>query len=379
MHTLGSAAIACGAIASLSLAAAHASVWTNGRINCLQLDIKRCNDSSFEVTRYVHSESVAPVSLQSFANHTRSTSIVSMPFTPSALLSAATDFPPSQTTNSLSPAFLSSTSLSSTSFSATVTPETIQLGDTLTVRIQLPANSPAPTVTFGGRPFPAFPIALQPNSGRQFYRALIPSSPLDTPGASTLTVTAGDEQQTFPVTIRARTFPTQSITIGSGGLQATQSELDAVSRFKAIASPIRYWNGPFLRPSGGPVSSVYGVRRYYNGVFASNHYHRGVDYAAPLGAPVVAPAAGSIALIGWETEGFTIHGNTVGIDHGQGVVSIFLHLNQISVTEGQEVAAGQQIGTIGTSGASTGPHLHWGLYVHEVAVDPVPWRNQGFE
>ncbi|MEL7084628.1 MAG: M23 family metallopeptidase [Cyanobacteria bacterium J06597_1] len=289
--------------------------------------------------------------------------------------------------------------IASASLSATVTPDTIQLGDTLTVRIQLPANSPAPTVAFGERQFPAFPISSQTNPSQtnpsqtnpsstspsqtnpdiQHYRALVPSSPLDTPGARSLTVMSGEEQQTFPVTVRARTFPTQSITIGSGGLQATQAELDAVSRLKAIASPIRFWNGPFLRPSGGRVSSVYGVRRYYNGVFASDYYHRGVDYAAPLGAPIVAPAAGTIALVGREAEGFTIHGNTVGIDHGQGVVSIFLHLNQISVTEGQEVEAGQQVGTIGTSGASTGPHLHWGLFVHEVAVDPVPWRYEGFE
>ncbi|MGK7911568.1 MAG: M23 family metallopeptidase [Synechococcus sp.] len=338
MHTLGSVAIASGAIASLSLATAHASAWMNGISNRSQLDTNLRNSSPSQFVT-----SVQPV-LEQVALE-----------------------------SSLTPA------MASASLSATVTPGTIQLGDTLTVHIQLPAGSPTPSVTFRDRQFPAFPLSSQPHSDRQLYRALVPSSPLDTPGAGTLTVTAGDERQTLPVTIRARTFPTQSITIGSGGLQATQVELDAVSQFKAISSPMRYWNGPFLRPSGGPVSAVYGVRRYYNGVFASDYYHRGVDYAAPLGAPIVAPAAGTIALVGRETEGFTIHGNTVGIDHGQGVVSIFLHLNQISVTEGQEVEAGQQVGTIGTTGASTGPHLHWGLYVHEVAVDPVPWRYQGFE
>ena len=267
----------------------------------------------------------------------------------------------------------------SASISASVEPDTIQLGETLTVRIQLPSNSPTPTVSLGDRQFPAFPVSSQSGSTTQMYRALVPSSPLDTPGSHSITVAAGESLQTVPVTLRARTFPIQSITLGSGGLEATQTELEAVSRFKSIASPVRYWNGPFLRPSGGQVSSIYGVRRYYNGVFASDYYHRGVDYAAPFGAPIVAPAAGKIALVGLEAEGFAIHGNTVGIDHGQGVVSIFLHLNQIFVEEGQEVVAGQQVGTIGTSGASTGPHLHWGLYVHEVAVDPVPWRYEGFE
>ena len=150
-----------------------------------------------------------------------------------------------------------------------------------------------------------------------------------------------------------------------------------MAAFKEIVSPERFWRGEFLRPSQGRVSSIYGVRRYYNGVFAQNYYHRGVDYAAGLGTPIVAPAAGRIALVGREVDGFAIHGNTVGVDHGQGVTSIFLHMNAISVTEGQLVSAGQPLGTIGTTGASTGPHLHWGLYVHGVAVDPVPWRHGG--
>jgi murein DD-endopeptidase MepM/ murein hydrolase activator NlpD len=121
------------------------------------------------------------------------------------------------------------------------------------------------------------------------------------------------------------------------------------------------------------------VRRYYNGVFAQDYYHRGVDYAAPTGSPVVSPAAGRIGLVGRVSEGFELHGNTIGIDHGQGVLSIMIHLSRIDVNEGDFVQAGQVIGAVGSTGASTGPHLHWGLYVNGIAVDPVPWREQGFE
>ncbi len=121
------------------------------------------------------------------------------------------------------------------------------------------------------------------------------------------------------------------------------------------------------------------MRRYYNGEFAQDYYHRGVDYAASTGTPVVAPAAGHIRLVDREANGFRIHGNTVGIDHGQGVLSIMIHLNSISVREGDFVQAGQTIGTVGSTGASTGPHLHWGLYVNGIAVDPVPWRYDGLE
>ena len=359
MHSLGFAAIACGAIASLSLNAASASFFQDGDSIRLQVETVLHDDLQSErLTEERSSQEDERFKRSLFGQ-------VELP----APSSPASSEPPPSIQPISAPA----------SFSAAVVPETIQLGDTLTVRIELPNSSPAPTVAFGDRQFPAFPVTSPVASSSQVYRALVPSSPLDRPGAHTLTVMADGDRQTLPITIRARTFPTQSITIGSGGLQATQAELDAVSSFKAISSPVRYWNGPFLRPSGGQVSSIYGVRRYYNGVFANDYYHRGVDYAAPLGSPIVAPAAGTIALVGRETEGFTIHGNTVGIDHGQGVVSIFLHLDRISVVEGQQVDAGQQVGTIGTTGASTGPHLHWGLYVHEVAVDPVPWRNQGFE
>jgi murein DD-endopeptidase MepM/ murein hydrolase activator NlpD len=152
-----------------------------------------------------------------------------------------------------------------------------------------------------------------------------------------------------------------------------------VAAFKKIVTPQKHWNGPFRRPNAGRVSTVFGVRRYYNGVFAKDYYHSGVDYASPSGASVVAPAAGRVALIGRESQGFRVHGNTIGIDHGQGILSIFLHLNSIDVREGDMVQAGQKIATVGTTGASTGPHLHWGVYVHGQAVDPVPWRYNGFE
>ena len=78
-------------------------------------------------------------------------------------------------------------------------------------------------------------------------------------------------------------------------------------------------------------------------------------------------------------DGFELHGNTIGIDHGQGVLSIMIHLSRIDVAEEDFVTVGQVIGGVGTTGASTGPRLHCGLYVHGVALDPVPWRFEGVE
>jgi murein DD-endopeptidase MepM/ murein hydrolase activator NlpD len=144
-----------------------------------------------------------------------------------------------------------------------------------------------------------------------------------------------------------------------------------VAAFKKLVTPEKFWQGEFVRPNASRISTGFGVRRYYNGVFAQDYYHKGVDYAGGLGSPVVAPAAGQVRLVGREAEGFQVHGNVVGIDHGQGVLSILMHLQDIEVKEGGMVKAGQLIGTVGDTGAATGPHLHWGLYVNQVAVDPV--------
>ena len=250
-------------------------------------------------------------------------------------------------------------------------PENPQLGDTISVYVQTDTNS-TPTVTAGDKNYPAF--SLSPNS----YRAFVPTTPLDSPGRMVIQVTGDGDVSNLAVGLRDRSFPTQRIRLrGAANSSATQLELDRVAQFKTLLTPQKFWNGAFARPSVARVSTIFGVRRYYNGVFAENYYHRGVDYAGGYGSPVFAPAAGRVALVGTVAEGFRVHGNTIGVDHGQGVLSIFLHLNKIHVQEGDFVQAGSRIGDIGSTGASTGPHLHWGLYVNGVAVDPVPWRFGG--
>ena len=256
-----------------------------------------------------------------------------------------------------------------------ITPDQPKLGDTISVIVELDDRNSKPKVTMRGKSYPFFPTS----KGNNRYRALLPTSPLDRSGSLPIQVSGDGETKNLAVWLQSRSFPTQRITLRGKGSNATQTELDQVAAFKALVTPKKFWNGSFLRPNSSRVSTVFGVRRYYNGVFAKNYYHRGVDYAGGYGSPVVAPAAGIVRLIGKESNGFRVHGNTIGIDHGQGVVSIFLHLNRIDVKEGDFVKAGQRIGTIGSTGASTGPHLHWGLYVHGVAIDPVPWRFKGLE
>jgi murein DD-endopeptidase MepM/ murein hydrolase activator NlpD len=255
-----------------------------------------------------------------------------------------------------------------------VTPANPELGDTLSVIIQVNNASGTPTVSLQQKNYPAFPM------GNNRFRALLPTTPLEKAGVRQIQVAGDGQVQKLSIQVRSRNFPTQSITLPPGkDSEGTDAEFDRVDAFKALVTPQKFWNGPLLRPNSGEITTIYGVRRYYNGVFAQDYYHRGVDYAGAYGSPVVAPAAGRVSLVGRESQGFKIHGNVVGIDHGQGVASILLHLSRINVKEGDFVQAGQVIGALGSTGAATGPHLHWGLYVNGQAVDPVPWRLQGVE
>jgi murein DD-endopeptidase MepM/ murein hydrolase activator NlpD len=255
-----------------------------------------------------------------------------------------------------------------------IIPSSPKLGETISVIAQTSNAASAPIVTVNGTQYQSFALSAQR------FRALVPTSPLDRPGRLAIQVSGTEETRNLAVELRNRTFRTQRITLSPGQSDlGTDHEFDRVATFKRLVTPDRYWNGPLARPSQGSVRTEYGVRRYYNGVFAQDYYHRGVDYAAATGSPVVAPAAGYVRLVGRVAEGFELHGNTIGIDHGQGVLSIMIHLSRIDVKEGDFVRAGQVIAGVGSTGASTGPHLHWGLYVHGVAIDPVPWRYEGIE
>jgi len=255
-------------------------------------------------------------------------------------------------------------------------PNNPSLGDTVSVWIATnQTKGIAPIVSVDRKQFPAFAMS----SNR--WRAFIPTTPLDKAGLRQVIVTGGGLQQTLAMQLGDREFPTQSIWLNDsgGGSEPTDYEWDKVSAFKKLVSPQKLWSGVFLRPNDGEITTGFGVRRYYNGEFANDYYHRGVDYAGGYGSPVVAPAAGYVRLVGTVEQGFRLNGNTVGMDHGQGVESVFLHLSEIYVKEGDFVKAGQTIGAIGATGAVTGPHLHWGLYVNGEAIDPVAWRYEGVE
>ncbi len=256
-----------------------------------------------------------------------------------------------------------------------ITPAALRLGDTAALQIQVDNPQILPLVKIGSKTYPVFSL------GGKRYRVLIPSTPLEKPGVRNVQVMADGQTKAIPISFVDRKFRIQRINLppGKSGVGATAYELKKVAAFKALVTPTKYWNGKFVDPSKAETSTPFGVKRYYNGIFADDYYHRGLDYAGAKGSPVTAPAAGRIVMVGFVKDGFRVHGNAIGLDHGQGVVSIFMHLSRIDVKEGDLVKTGDLLGAIGTTGASTGPHLHWGLYVNGVGVEPAQWLAQSFD
>ena len=190
------------------------------------------------------------------------------------------------------------------------------------------------------------------------------------PGMNTFEFKSDNMNKIINLSIRKKHFTTQNININKYR-EKTKEELERIYKEKEEiqkAKNIRYDNFPdfnFITPTNGIVTGVYGTQRYYNGV--KGRYHNGHDIAADIGTPIFSPSKGKIILTG----NYYYNGKFVMINHGNNLISIFLHMNQINVSKGSIVEKGEIIGTVGNTGLSTGPHLHWSVMLNNVYVDPI--------
>jgi murein DD-endopeptidase MepM/ murein hydrolase activator NlpD len=173
--------------------------------------------------------------------------------------------------------------------------------------------------------------------------------------------------------VRDKVYETQRITIkDTRKVNPEKRDLERIRREQQqIGVALGHWSDntavtlDFLKPVDGPLSSPFGLRRYFND--QPRKPHSGLDIAAGEGAPIRAPAPGTVI----DTGEFFFNGNTVFIDHGQGLITMYCHMSRIDVIPGQRVVAGEVIGAVGKTGRVTGPHLHWSVSLNNARVDPV--------
>ncbi len=231
----------------------------------------------------------------------------------------------------------------------------------------LPGAESRPQAWFRGRRVLVLPAGEPPT-----WHALAGLPLALEPGTHHLEFIATAGKTRHPIVVGTHDYPEQRITISNQRqVNPAPLDLERIGRErKLMDSAFRAWRDTgtpqwrFVLPVEGPRSSAFGLRRFFNDQPRSPH--SGLDLAAPAGTPVHAPAGGVVS----RTGNYFFNGKTVLIDHGQGLVTMYCHLQEIAVTEGQLLERGDTIGKVGATGRATGPHLHWSVSLNDVRVDP---------
>jgi murein DD-endopeptidase MepM/ murein hydrolase activator NlpD len=173
--------------------------------------------------------------------------------------------------------------------------------------------------------------------------------------------------------VEDKSYEEQHITIkDKRKVNPEKRDMERITReSEQINKALRHWSLrenvviEFRQPVTGPTSSPFGLRRFFNE--QARKPHSGLDIAAPEGTPIQSPAPGTVL----DTGDFFFNGNTVLLDHGQGLVTMYCHMSKIDVAPGQTVNTGDKLGEVGMTGRVTGPHLHWGVSLNDARIDPL--------
>jgi murein DD-endopeptidase MepM/ murein hydrolase activator NlpD len=245
-----------------------------------------------------------------------------------------------------------------------VTPPVARQGETLKVVSDKSAHS----ARLHGRTIALFPQEDGSTLG------LMPVPVLEKPGAYQVEFLdeKGAVLHTEPLTVKDAHYLKQNVVIAPSiaALKPSPGEQQTVHAFLKEVSSTRYWQEPLTPPEPGCLTSPFGVMRLQNGK-PTGDYHAGVDQRGAAGTPLHPVTAGVVKIV----KPYNLRGGTVAIDHGQGLESIYLHMSSFAAKEGEHVTPESVIGYVGTTGRSTGPHVHWTIYVHGEAVDPNQWMT----
>ncbi len=213
------------------------------------------------------------------------------------------------------------------------------------------------------------PVLVTADQG-QWYAVV--GLPLDSvPVMHELKVQLGHETHMLPFDVRPKAYPEQHLVVEKSKVELSAADLARAEReISTIRELERHWRDApdtdlgLITPAEGKLGGHFGVRRFFNGEPRAPHV--GLDVVVPRGTPVKASAAGRVLAIG----DYFFNGKTVFIDHGNGLITLYCHLERIDVKPGRAVKKGQRLGLSGKSGRATGPHIHWSVVLNGTMVDP---------
>lgn len=233
-------------------------------------------------------------------------------------------------------------------------------------QVEIPASSQRPVIHYQGK-------RVMVLGSTQGWRAIVGIPLTAKPGSHVLTDGHGNK---IAFQVSDKHYEEQHITLpptpkNKRFVSPNKMDLERIEREKKeILAAFAVWDNTdqvplaLSLPVDGQLSSPFGLRRFFNE--QPRKPHSGLDIAAPLGTPIHAPGAGTVI----RTGDYFFNGKTVFIDHGQGLISMYCHMNSIDVSEGTVLKAGQAFGTVGKTGRVTGPHLHWSVSLNQTRVDP---------
>jgi len=238
-------------------------------------------------------------------------------------------------------------------------------GDIAVITVKNLAGSPEGT--FNGKKLYWNPSSVSPNT----FKTIIGIDLFTVPGEYALDIAAGGDVIHRSIKVSKKKYPVRRLKLRKEMVELSPENEARVEREQKKMAAVwpnvseRSWSGNFINPREGKIVSKFGVQTIINNVPKSPH--TGVDVSARAGEEVRAPNNGVAVLI--DQQFFT--GNSIVLDHGQGIHTMFFHLSKILISPGQKVKKGDVIGLVGSTGRVTGPHLHWGVRIEDARVDPL--------
>ena len=254
-------------------------------------------------------------------------------------------------------------------FEVQAEPSAIMPGDAFLVRVSDVKGVALPEASFSSKPL------FFASCGFGCFFAIGSTDSKTNPGKRTVEVTVGRKKKRLPITIRRHVFPVIQLTLPPGKVTLSGEDSERADREDKLLKSFwtqqseKVWQGSFNLPLENEISTQYGVKRIINKTKES--IHNGIDIRGKEGEEVLASNSGKVVL----AEELFFGGNTLLLDHGMGIYSVYMHLAGFNRKSGESVLKGDVIGFVGSTGRSTGPHLHFGIKAQELSVNPVSFAK----